>query len=301
MRRTFVALAIASMSMITQPPAQAASRYLDPMFEVTKTSGLTYGSAFNSRTNSVQELILDLYEPTDDDSDARPAIVWVHGGSFYNGSRTSSSMVLMASEFAKRGYVTVSIDYRKLQTSGSLQSNGDLYFDSWLDRSAAIDAAQHDAQAAVRWLRANAAAYRIDAERIALGGASAGAITALQVAYNPEDPGDSGNASFPSNVAAAVSISGFAAPKDMEPLQSPALMFHGTHDTVVPFPLHEYTCDLATALLSGCEQVVYPGAGHVPMEYGADMVARTASFLCREMLAACTAPAPLPLQVFGVN
>ncbi|MBA3263524.1 MAG: alpha/beta hydrolase fold domain-containing protein [Thermoleophilaceae bacterium] len=47
--------------------------------------------------------------------------------------------------------------------------------------------AQHDAQAAVRWLRANAATYRIDPTRIAIGGGSAGAVTSLLVDWHPED------------------------------------------------------------------------------------------------------------------
>ena len=40
--------------------------------------------------------------------------------------------------------------------------------------AAAVFDAQHDAQAAVRWLRANAATYGIDPDRIAIGGESGG-------------------------------------------------------------------------------------------------------------------------------
>jgi acetyl esterase/lipase len=61
---------------------------------------------------------------------------------------------------------------------------------------------KHDAQAAVRWLRANAATYRLDPSRIAIGGSSAGAITAMMVSYNAVDPGSSGNPGYPSDVAA---------------------------------------------------------------------------------------------------
>ena len=57
---------------------------------------------------------------------------------------------------------------------------------------AAIVAAEHDAQAAVRWVRANAASLRVDPNRIAVGGGSAGAITAVNVAQRSEDPGSVG-------------------------------------------------------------------------------------------------------------
>lgn len=299
--RSALAAAALCATLFGSSAAKAEVRYLDEMFEVERSNGLSYGSAWNSRTNSEQELILDLYQPAGDTANARPAIVWVHGGSFYNGSRTSSSAVTMANAMAKRGYVNVSIDYRKLQTSGSLQSNGDLYFDTWLTRSEAVDAAQHDAQAAVRWLRANAAEYRIDIDRISIGGMSAGAITALQVAYNPEDAGASGNSGYSSEVSAAISVSGFAAVRDMEPLSAPALMFHGTSDAVVPLPLHSYTCAVATANLSGCEQTLYPGAGHVPMEHSADMIMQTANFLCRRVIENCATAASPPVRVHGVN
>lgn len=265
---------------------------------------LAYGSAFNSRTNSVQRLVLDLYQPRGDTSQARPAIVWVHGGWFSTGSKTDTGPAFVARAFAARGYVTVSIDYRKLQPYGGPETKSDLYAGTWIRRSPVIDAAQHDAQAAVRWLRAHAKRYRIDRSRIAIGGISAGAITALQAAYNAESPGSSGNPAYSSAVDAVISVSGFAAGRDLEPGDPPALMFHGTQDTVLPFPLHAYTCALATLLQSGCEQVVYPGGGHVGVggAYGPQVVARTANFLCRVMLEnVCTASAPPALELYGLN
>ena len=57
---------------------------------------------------------------------------------------------------------------------------------------AAAVQAQHDAQAAVRWLRAHAADLGVDPSRIAIGGGSAGADVALLVGAHSEDPGTSG-------------------------------------------------------------------------------------------------------------
>src|SRR3954471_18722279 len=71
------------------PPGDAPVRYRDPVFNaVTVTSNVTYGSAVNL-SNETVTLQLDEYQPTGDTVTKRPAIVWVHGGSFTGGSKTS--------------------------------------------------------------------------------------------------------------------------------------------------------------------------------------------------------------------
>ena len=66
-------------------------------------------------------------------------------------------------------------------------------------------------------------------------------------------------------------------------------------------PLHSYTCAAARAV-GGCEEIVYPGAGHVPTAYAADWTQRAVNFLCRTALSGiCQTDAPLPLQISGVN
>src|SRR5581483_10408367 len=98
----------------------------------------------------------------------------VHGGGFVAGDSTNSAMVRMANAFARRGYVAASINYRLLGDGDCARENppSQACFD------AAI-AAQHDAQAAVRWFRAHAGTYGVDPTRVAIGGGSAGAVTAL--------------------------------------------------------------------------------------------------------------------------
>ena len=81
--------------------------------------------------------------------------MWVHGGGFTTGSKSSGER--WATLFAKQGYVAVSIDYRLLSATGC----GGQPAPSPQCLQAAL-AAQYDAQAAVRWLRANADARRID-------------------------------------------------------------------------------------------------------------------------------------------
>jgi dienelactone hydrolase len=141
--------------------------------------------------------------------------------------------------------------------------------------------AQHDAQAAVRWLRAHAATYGIDSSRIGIGGESAGAITAALVGLHSEDVGSSGNPGFPSTVPGFVSVSGglpngvFASPGDAF-----GLFFHGTADTVVPFKWSDDTT--AKMIKAGVPAWLQhqDGAGHVPWaQYRALYLEQTNYFL----------------------
>ena len=184
------------------PPGPSPLRYRDEVFtDVTVTNGVSYGSAVDQQ-GVTQDLKLDVYQPTGDTNTKRPAIVWVHGGGFSGGNRTSGEIVAQATNMAKKGYVNVSITYR-LYPGGCSAAGG-----VSAGCIQAIFDAQHDAQAAVRFLRKNATTYGVDTERIAIGGTSAGAITALNVGANAEDPGTSGNPGFSSAVKGAVSLSG---------------------------------------------------------------------------------------------
>jgi dienelactone hydrolase len=263
MRRLF-ALVVVGLSLatagclppLTAPPGPAPLRYRDEIFSgVTKTADITYGSAVNVNGDT-QSLELDMYRPTGDTVSSRPAIVWVHGGSFSGGSKDSPEIVAEANAFAKKGYVNVSIEYRL--RSGCSASNP-------APCVAAIFDAQHDAQAAVRFLRANASTYGIDANRIASAGTSAGAITALQVAYNPQDPGTSGNPGPPSNVRAAVSLSGAFILGTIDSGEPAGLDFHGTNDALVPYAWATRTVDWANAAGVPFYLITYEGEGHVPI------------------------------------
>ena len=202
------------------PPGNAPVRYRDPIFNtVTVTNDLTYGSAVNLGGQTVI-LKLDMYQPTGDAVTSRPAIVWVHGGSFCCGNKTSAEIVDEATTFSKLGYLNVSIDYR-LESPGCSGSSTNCI--------AAIQEAAADAQTAVRFLRTNAATYGIDPDRIAIGGSSAGAITALNVGYSSsEKPG--------ARVRGAVSLSGaHLAVGTISAGDAPAIDFHCTTDPLVNY------------------------------------------------------------------
>jgi dienelactone hydrolase len=256
-----IVMVILAGCSVGAPPGAGPLRYRDAVFpNITQTSNLQYGSAPDLNGNPVA-LTLDLYQPTGDTVAARPAIVWVHGGGYCCGSKTSVPAATLAQEFAHYGYVTVSINYRLLAPNGCSAGSGTVSSTCY---TAAI-AAENDAQAAVRWLRANASTYRIDPSRIGIGGDSAGAITASLVGLDPQDPGNSGNPGYSSQVQAFMSLSGgtpsgiFASAGD-----APGLLFSGTADQTVPFA---WSVDTAGDLLNdGVPAVLeeWPGAGHDP-------------------------------------
>ena len=204
-RRRLAAVLLAALSVLAtscltaRPDGPAGLRYRDEVFAgVTKTSDIVYGQAL-SQTGVDTVLKLDLYEPTGDVAPLRPAIVWVHGGSFKSGAKTSAELVDQATVLGRKGWVSASISYR-LSAQGCTVINAGCV-------ESIIDATE-DAQAAVRFLRAHAADYRIDPTRIAIGGSSAGAITAMNVGFRAVVPGNSGSPGYSSDVKAAVSLSG---------------------------------------------------------------------------------------------
>ncbi|QYG93660.1 alpha/beta hydrolase [Iamia sp. SCSIO 61187] len=178
-----VAVTLASSS--APPAAGAGRRYLDRVFpEVTVTRDITYGAA-PDETGTTQTLELDLYEPAGDTAMARPLIVLAHGGSWVMGSK--QSMAVLATAYARRGFVAASVEYRMDEAAVAI---GYPPPPTEVDR---VVAAKHDVQAAVRWLRAHAASHRVDPDAIAVGGISAGAVTAVSWPRRPTIPVPAGH------------------------------------------------------------------------------------------------------------
>jgi acetyl esterase/lipase len=171
-------------------------RYVDDVFadaDIKITSGILFGrNTVRSYTTTTEgppkDLLLDVYEPTGDGSAPRPLLLFAFGGAFVTGSRTDAEVVSICRRFARKGYVAAAIDYRLMQLDGpNLTANAAIYANNITDE---VVRATNDMRAAVRYFKYNAAganAYRIDPTRIFVGGYSAGAITALQVAYTDTD------------------------------------------------------------------------------------------------------------------
>ncbi len=138
-------------------------------------------------TGGGRELHLDILRPDLPLVPARPAVIWVHGGGWREGSRSPAPNV----QLAKHGFVTASISYR-------------------LSDEAIFPAQIHDVKAAIRFLRANADRWGIDPARIGIWGHSAGGHLAALAAVTsgmPELEGDGGNPDQDSNVQASVPMS----------------------------------------------------------------------------------------------
>jgi acetyl esterase/lipase len=252
------------------PPGPAPLRYRDLVFgAATVTSNVVYGSAVNASGQTVT-LRLDVYEPSGDVVTERPAIVWVHGGSFSSGDKTSAELVDEATTFARKGYFNASINYRLVPGGCSAGAPSSTCVTAILE-------AREDAQNAVRFLRANAATYGIDLDRVAIAGTSAGAITALNVGFVSAETPDAA-------VDAAVSLSGariFGGPNTGD---APSLLFHGTSDTVVPYQWAVDTYDAARAAGLDSFLTSWAGNGHVPyVQHRTEIIDQTTNFLWWEM------------------
>lgn len=173
-------------------------RYTNTVFPASSVdAGIVYGTApflnplyFNEQNTSTQNLVLDLYRPVGDANTNRPAIIFAHSGGFLTGNRQHDDMVAACDSFARRGYVTATIDYRQ---GFYPLANADLH------GTRAVYRGIQDGRAAVRYLRANATAFGIDPNQIYLAGSSAGSFISLHSIYmeeNSEKPAFAGPVSY---------------------------------------------------------------------------------------------------------
>jgi len=129
-----------------------------------------------------RRVLLDLHVP--DGPGPFPAAILVHGGGFDEGSKSTNVRPLFE-PLTDAGYAWFSIDYR-------------------LAPEFEFPQAIEDVWSAIRWVKANAAAYRLDVSKIALIGESAGgflvnyagthetpstAVAAVVDIYGPADYG----------------------------------------------------------------------------------------------------------------
>jgi acetyl esterase/lipase len=277
--RRLLAVVLAALALVAagcnlpdvDPQGSAPLRYRDAVFgSVRTTSGVTYRTATNLSGQSVT-LKLDVYAPpASDPVAARPAVVWVHGGGFSGGERTSPEIWDQANTLARAGYVNFSISYRLEPGGCSAASPTSRCLD-------AIREAREDAQAAVRWVRAHADEYGVDTDRIAIAGTSAGAITALNVGYLTAEQPDAG-------VRAAIALSGANIGSPVTPGDAPALLLHGTTDSLVPYAWAVGTVDAAKAAGLQAFLTTWTGHGHVPyVEFRDQILRQTRNFLWWEL------------------
>ena len=232
--------------------AQCDGRYESEIFssvsvnEVEYTDVYDWGS-FNSG------LDMDVYTPDGDSYTERPLIIFAHGGSFYSGDKNNPAMVSLCESFAKRGYVTASIQYR-LTSIWNLTDS--------MHMLQTVMNGISDAKAAIRYFRKDAATngnvFGIDPAQIYVGGYSAGAILAVNLAYINDTvgvpsyllpiidatgglEGNSGNPGYSSDVKAVVNLAGAVYKSSYIDVNDvPIVSVHANDDGTVP-----YYCDHA--------------------------------------------------------
>ncbi|MCD7929711.1 MAG: alpha/beta hydrolase [Clostridiales bacterium] len=153
------------MSDGTFAPANASTD--DTVVEETANTGSENADypAVSYASNSDAQ-VMDIYLP-ENATGSDPVIVLVHGGGFMFGDQTMDIIQPVIEAGVANGYVVASVDYRK-------------------SSEASFPAALSDVKAAVRYLRANAETYGIDADKVAIWGESAGAYLSLMTALTPE-------------------------------------------------------------------------------------------------------------------
>ncbi|HJP26162.1 MAG: alpha/beta hydrolase, partial [Verrucomicrobiota bacterium] len=159
----------------------------------------------------------------------RPLLVHIHGGGFTEGSRWPQW------DWAARGWVAASIDYRLAGDDPLPGPRVQRFFDAVGGKSApavhrSVIAAVEDTLVALDYLLGRANELRIDTDRIVLKGGSAGAFTALHVAYCADEFG----IDHPT-IAAVVDYSGAIARTcgegaAIDPGEAALFVAHGTDD-----------------------------------------------------------------------
>ncbi len=264
MSRSVLAFGIA----LCAAQSAVAQLYYTPQFTYQVTSNVEYGTGLVQNGASSEDLMLDIYQPKQVVTPVpaeTPAIVLIHGGGFISGDKTD--MAQLAEEYAMLGYMVVSINYRMYGDLPPSSSPGpadnftpppagyDTFPDLTLGGNA-INAAVQDAELAMSWVKANAATYGVDPNRIGIGGVSAGAITSELVGYND----------LPAHITPSVVLdflgSMYGTQDVIHAGAPPAFMFHGTADTQVPFDGDVAVANQLTQVGVYHEFYVGQGIGH---------------------------------------
>lgn len=221
--------------------SQTALRYRDAIFTSPDSIlNIAYGQAQNFNGKS-EELLLDLYSPGKiDTANKRPLMIFIHGGGFQSNTKSGAFPNLVCNGLAQRGYMVATIDYR-LGIPKTKTEN---------DYAEAMFRAVQDAKAAVRFFRRYAEKYRIDPDQIFVMGSSAGAKTAMHLAYLDQQElpatinvkqlgdleGNSGNPGYSSKVSAVVNCWGAMIDyKWINQGDVPLFCISGTNDKTVPY------------------------------------------------------------------
>ena len=175
---------LGALLVITALGAGCAGRAVPPGLKVTHD--VVYASHADG------DLKADIYVPAG--AGPFPAVITIHGGSWRTGWRWEMNSI--ARRLAARGMVVMNVSYRLVPAH------------HWPDQ-------YDDVRQAVRWLRDNAAAYRVDSARIGAWGYSAGAQLALLLASPRAEAADEGAAGATGDTSRVQAVVGGGSPTDL--------------------------------------------------------------------------------------
>lgn len=148
---------------------------------VKETRDVVFGTAEGKKQ------LLDVYQP-EGFTGKRPGVILVHGGGWMFGDK--GFYAPFARHLAEKGFVAFSVNYRLAPAS---------HYPAQVD----------DVQRAVRWIRAHAADYNLDTERLgALGDSAGGHLVAMLGTRDTRDNSDTDLASYSSRVQCVVDFYG---------------------------------------------------------------------------------------------
>lgn len=173
-----------------------SQNYVDTLYTIDNEFDIEYGTSVNFAGSTVT-LEMDISYPNNAPSlgCGKPLALIIHGGAFAAGSKEDGNIIKLRKDFAKRGYVTATVNYRLgyFQTDVSKNCN----IPNWncinlADSSEWIRAwyrGVQDAKGALRYLIDNKDTYDIDPENVFVFGESAGAYISMGVAFL-DDPSE---------------------------------------------------------------------------------------------------------------
>lgn len=242
-------------------------RYIKAVFDSLDVKENIFFAEVINHEDSLKKLYLDVYLPFGDSIKNRPTILWVHGGGFKKGTKTQSYIRKLAIAFAKKGYVSVSTDYR-------LRNNPKE------DITGTINDAIQDVMKALDWIRKNSDEYGIDKDNIIIGGGSAGGILSTILCYNDATDSTVWNKN---GIVAFINLWG-SPDKDLmnktvDINDPPTIFIHGTADSIVPYSNCQWLSGLVKNAGIKYEVFAIDGAGHTPVDHMEDIVDKITGFL----------------------
>jgi len=232
--------------------------------QVIKKSDIRYGSATNFGSGKEETLLLDTYS-LPYAGKKRPVMVVIHGGGYSITSTKTTGWAPWVSElFAKRGFFVASIEYRRNREVCKQKK-------CWsLKPSPLFQHPVHDTKSAIRYIRKNATALKIDSNKIGLFGCSAGGRTTIDTLAQNWGEGSSGNSGYSSKASAGIGLSGTIS--DFSQLKTrgiaPYIDFHNTIDNLVPYKGALDTKKYLDSIGSVNYLHTIAGKGHCPNIFG---------------------------------